>query len=339
MIDSRILQALEHPNPDIRKKAIVALGKSKNAQAMPILAKVFKQDADPEVREYARKAGLYIYSQQNQATPPPVQPQPAPVVQQSPAPIIEKPVQAEKTRKQHSRQQPSQPKPKPVVETPPLIYVSQEKIAEAEEYVQFAFKSIHIGETVNAEKLFRKAFDINPALIHDRYVSEAVHKLLDKSSVEESVKVLLKINYSAHIVYSKHARERMELRDVTEEQITFTVDESDSHIFEDDGDVRFMKSIRRFDGQMRLLNVVAKPLETKSRTRDKWLIKTVYVRGEEDDGTVKPAYRYNNRQHHRPSKQYQSRWDNKRNSKHRKEASPGCAVLMMVILLFSVFLF
>jgi hypothetical protein len=72
MIDPKILQALEHPNPDIRKKAIVALGKSKNAQAMPILAKVFKQDADPEVREYARKAGLMLKksTSQPEASPP-----------------------------------------------------------------------------------------------------------------------------------------------------------------------------------------------------------------------------------------------------------------------------
>jgi HEAT repeat protein len=60
MVDSRMIQALGHADPAIRKKAIVALGKSQDKDALPILANVYKNDPDPDVRQYARKAGQML---------------------------------------------------------------------------------------------------------------------------------------------------------------------------------------------------------------------------------------------------------------------------------------
>lgn len=65
MIEPRIIQALQHDDPTIRKKAIAALGKSNTSEALSILAKVYKHDSDPEVRELARKAGVYLKKQLN----------------------------------------------------------------------------------------------------------------------------------------------------------------------------------------------------------------------------------------------------------------------------------
>ncbi len=362
MVDSRILQALEHTNPAIRKKAIIALGKSHDQGALPILAKVYRNDPDPEVRDYAHKAGRYIYSLR-QAPPVPVAPAPKtiPPLKKAPPPA-QKPVESAIKSPQATIAPPknqSPPKPPPVKKSVP-VYVSQDEIEKAEQYVNLGFQAIHINELIAAEKIFRRAFDLNPSLIHDSYVVDAVHQLLKKSTPEESVTVLLKINYSAHIVLSNHALERMALRSISEEEITFAVEESDDHIFEDDGDVRFIKSIRRFDGQMRPLNVVAMPLETKSRVRDKWLIKTVYIRGEEDDGTIRSTVSYRNR-NHRPSwnnndsrdnrqshnrnqyrnnssrnNNYQKKYNKPRNYSKTQKASPSDVRLLNTITMVAV---
>jgi hypothetical protein len=63
MLDTLLLKQLNDPDPVVRRKAVVALGKSQNEEALPYLATVFKKDRDPEIRQLARKAGLYIKQQ------------------------------------------------------------------------------------------------------------------------------------------------------------------------------------------------------------------------------------------------------------------------------------
>lgn len=89
MVDSRLIKMLESPNPAQRKQAVTALAKSKDRAALPYLAKIYKSDSDPEVKELARKAGLYI--QQNSpssstaaATPPPASRSAPPAYNRSP---------------------------------------------------------------------------------------------------------------------------------------------------------------------------------------------------------------------------------------------------------------
>lgn len=60
MIDPRIIQALSSGDPDKRKKAVAYLAKSLDREALPHLARVYKTDSDPEIRELAKKAGAYI---------------------------------------------------------------------------------------------------------------------------------------------------------------------------------------------------------------------------------------------------------------------------------------
>jgi hypothetical protein len=71
MID-RWIEQLNASDPELRREAIVALGRSKNPDALHYLAAIFRTDPEPELRELARKAGAYIQQQQNAApTPPP----------------------------------------------------------------------------------------------------------------------------------------------------------------------------------------------------------------------------------------------------------------------------
>lgn len=75
------------------------------------------------------------------------------------------------------------------------------------------------------------------------------------------------------IVLSKHVEERMVLRRVNRDLIEKTVYQADSSKLEDDGDTKFIKTIAG-----RELQVIAKPLDDEN----KWLIKTVWVEGEND---------------------------------------------------------
>ncbi len=59
MIDDLIDQ-LNDANPEVRRRAVIALGRTKDMTALRPLAEVFRTDPDPELRELARKAGVYI---------------------------------------------------------------------------------------------------------------------------------------------------------------------------------------------------------------------------------------------------------------------------------------
>ncbi|MBC8098058.1 MAG: HEAT repeat domain-containing protein, partial [Armatimonadetes bacterium] len=60
MIDAALLKQLTHANPEIRKQAITAIAKTKDPAALSHLANVYRTDQVVEVRELARKAGVYI---------------------------------------------------------------------------------------------------------------------------------------------------------------------------------------------------------------------------------------------------------------------------------------
>lgn len=59
MFDAYVDQ-LNDRDPQRRREAIIALGRSKNLAAIPYLSKVFRDDPDNELRELARKAATYI---------------------------------------------------------------------------------------------------------------------------------------------------------------------------------------------------------------------------------------------------------------------------------------
>lgn len=60
MIDDKLIRQLNSPNVEQRKQAIAALAKTKDRDALSYLSNVFRSDSDPEVRDLARKAGIYI---------------------------------------------------------------------------------------------------------------------------------------------------------------------------------------------------------------------------------------------------------------------------------------
>lgn len=73
MID-QLIQQLKDPDPAVRRNAIRELGRSKNPTALRSLAVIIHEDPDPELREYARKAGQYIRQQMQKQTRPRIEP-------------------------------------------------------------------------------------------------------------------------------------------------------------------------------------------------------------------------------------------------------------------------
>lgn len=82
-----------------------------------------------------------------------------------------------------------------------------------------------------------------------------------------------------HFILTDHAEERMKLRRITQEMIAKTLQKPDERESEADGDIKFVRTLDK-----RPVHVVAKYLDDEQ----KWLIKSVWVRGEDDP---KPLWR------------------------------------------------
>lgn len=54
------LEQLRSPDAEVRRRAIIALGRTKDRRVLNALAEVYHNDPDPALRELARKAGRYI---------------------------------------------------------------------------------------------------------------------------------------------------------------------------------------------------------------------------------------------------------------------------------------
>lgn len=90
------------------------------------------------------------------------------------------------------------------------------------------------------------------------------------------------------IIFTDHAYERMYLRGISESLVHDAVDHYDEIEREDDGDLKFIKAVKR-SGNLRQIHAVAKQLPDESQ--DTWLIKTVWIRGEKDPNPLIRVFR------------------------------------------------
>lgn len=79
------------------------------------------------------------------------------------------------------------------------------------------------------------------------------------------------------VVFTKHARERLEQRKISEEMIIKAIEIPYKSYTQKDGGMKFICTING-----RNVHVVVQPLLEER----KWLVKTVWVRGEDDEGNV-----------------------------------------------------
>jgi hypothetical protein len=80
-----------------------------------------------------------------------------------------------------------------------------------------------------------------------------------------------------NVVFTDHALERAKLRKVTQAMMVSAITQPDRKQVEDDGDTRFIKDVRN-----RNVQVVATYLNDEK----KWLVKSVWVRGEDDPASA-----------------------------------------------------
>lgn len=145
MIDDQLLELLESSNAETRKQAVKRLAQTKNRDALPYLADVYRNDDDPEVRDLARKGGIYIKRN-------------AP--EESPAEsLYEEDDYATEEVAPDSAPLPSE------------IYVSPAQQEKAQSLVQQALDVHMRGDNEKAAQLLNRALRANPHLMHDGYTT------------------------------------------------------------------------------------------------------------------------------------------------------------------------
>ncbi len=158
-----LIDQLRHPDPGQRRQAILALGKSKDPAALRPLAEVFRGDPEAELRDLARKAGLYIRQQSGTAVTP-----------------TEPPATTSGSRRKDSSirlisgAQEIQPEPEPEARAHAPVRgreynVPPEKRQSAQKYVDAALTYNLNGDNARAMKNITEALSLNPNLINDAY--------------------------------------------------------------------------------------------------------------------------------------------------------------------------
>lgn len=90
------------------------------------------------------------------------------------------------------------------------------------------------------------------------------------------------------IILTDHARERMFLRKISQSLVQTAISKPDDRQIEADGDTEFIKQVDR-KGEKRKLHVIAKPMPEEGK--DAWLVKTVWIRGEDDPNFIIKSFR------------------------------------------------
>ncbi len=176
-----LIRQLYDPDPNIRRAAIIALGKTKNADALRPLAEVVLKDSDPELRELARKAGVYIRRELNVepdpqlprrrravSSDPPTDPQP-PAERRRGAIFLEP---QEDERAAGSKKQEEEELP-PGVGARPVrgkkYAVPKETRERARQYTEAALNDSLNNRRDRAMKNLTEALSLDPNLINDDY--------------------------------------------------------------------------------------------------------------------------------------------------------------------------
>lgn len=246
MIDDLIDQ-LRDSNPEVRRRAIIALGRTKDMAALRPLAEVFRTDPDPEVRELARKAGLYIRRSQPDA----VEQRDAPPLSggrslaelaaaargeddASDIRAARKIEEARRQREQIERRQQEQEREKPkrtpigddgeIPDAPGArkvsiedygfvrgkeYKVSPEDKARARKNVDAALTLSMDGKNDKAVKALEAALKGNPNLINDGYFNSVASTVTGKDG-DEAIAVLISGEQRSDIIktYQKEARKQ-----------------------------------------------------------------------------------------------------------------------------------
>lgn len=162
MIDDELLDMLESPSAETRKQAVMALAKTKSRDALKYLATVYRDDRDPEIRELARKGGLYIKKHLTDAAAtrslPPEDP---------PARAAANPYDS--LYEQAIAEDDYADSPAASTPLPSEIRVSRAEEESARGYVRQALDWHMRGDNERGAQYIRRALRTDPRLVYDSY--------------------------------------------------------------------------------------------------------------------------------------------------------------------------
>ncbi|NDJ60343.1 MAG: HEAT repeat domain-containing protein [Chloroflexi bacterium] len=203
MIDQWIAQ-LSDTDPTVRRQAIIHLGRSGDPAAMPSLARIFRTDPDPELRELARRAGVHI-RRTTQGAPATAAPEPEapPEPARADGPSLLREIEqapADEPRRSPIRELTAEDlaaEPEPdrrgIPQRGVEYNVPKADSERARRLVDQALSMNLAGENDKAVNVLAQALVADPNLINDGYFTsvldavtersgdEAIHFLLDKS--------------------------------------------------------------------------------------------------------------------------------------------------------------
>ncbi|MDX1991874.1 MAG: HEAT repeat domain-containing protein [bacterium] len=168
MIDNQTLEMLVSEDVEERKRAVTQLAKTRSREALKVLAEVYRDDESQEVRDLARKGGLYIrkFLEDGAAAgavataAPPARPAPRPAVQPAQSALAQNNDDLEDIDPFPKR------KSRPVT-----VEVSREAEKRAKELTKSALDYHMRGDNERAAQQLRKALQTNPSLVQDSYTA------------------------------------------------------------------------------------------------------------------------------------------------------------------------
>lgn len=216
MID-QLIQQLHDPDPTTRRNAIRELARSKSPAALKPLAGILQNDPDPEIREYARKAGQYIRQQMQRGTRPRIEPFEKTAIEDpdleafSPSARYQKVLESERrvaearererekeanvVRSLPREETPNEPAPLQTASGVALVRgrkytVDKADIDRAKKYVDSALSLNIDGNNAKAMTSLTQAISLNPNLMNDSYfnnVASAVTGLDGDAALQKIV--------------------------------------------------------------------------------------------------------------------------------------------------------
>ncbi|MBK9125593.1 MAG: hypothetical protein IPM16_21045 [Chloroflexi bacterium] len=183
MVDRQLISQLQSINASQRREAIIALGRTKDREAIPHLSRVVEIDPDEALRELARKAAIYIDKH-------------APVVNVKPfkMPWDDLEEDEEELDTDADAAQAAEGVDAILASyTPPSPeeVSAQQDLEWAERYIERAWQAYYTDDKAGAESNLRKAFEKSPAIADNPNAREAAGKIMNMNA-DRAVAALLK---------------------------------------------------------------------------------------------------------------------------------------------------
>ncbi|MFN8528418.1 MAG: HEAT repeat domain-containing protein [Anaerolineae bacterium] len=202
MLDS-LIQQLESGDAEKRRQAIIALGRTKDMAALPALAKVYREDADPELRELARKAGVYIRQQNEKSDEAAGHAPSTPSAPQKVKLDVYQTPSAEDLKQKSPSSIPSRGRE---------YDVSPDKRKRAKEYIEGALGANMRGDNARAMKDLAQGLALDPNLINDSYFASIAASVTGVAG-DEAVRMIVDSQQRKQFVDTQVQRVKQDVRD------------------------------------------------------------------------------------------------------------------------------